>query len=266
MQEILSSQGKVDLNSVHKLQQQSLIVLLPLTQTYCSIFYPCNNMLHRFMHADAQAAHLTLQPAPWSPLSLPGPHKHPRGRLRAPGNDGQQVASAAKKISFFSLTQTTPAKRATDRSLLLAYFLLRNTSDFFVSVQFVCADLHSLLQPDAILHCVSSHLLLGMSQHQSEGMLSLPTGCMAQQNSNSHSQAGREKSGIKSQIFIAWIYYCLQTSFLTDQISQPWAQKQQNPAKPQDLSWKELGKVLLISHPMAPPDNFNNVHSPFTCI
>lgn len=193
MQEILSSQGKVDLNSVHKLQQQSLIVLLPLTQTYCSIFYPCNNMLHRFMHADAQAAHLTLQPAPWSPLSLPGPHKHPRGRLRAPGNDGQQVASAAKKISFFSLTQTTPAKRATDRSLLLAYFLLRNTSDFFVSVQFVCADLHSLLQPDAILHCVSSHLLLGMSQHQSEGMLSLPTGCMAQQNSNSHSQAGREK-------------------------------------------------------------------------
>lgn len=115
MQEILSSQGKVDLNSVHKLQQQSLIVLLPLTQTYCSIFYPCNNMLHRFMHADAQAAHLTLQPAPWSPLSLPGPHKHPRGRLRAPGNDGQQVASAAKKLPL----QKEPL---TDHSCLLTFF------------------------------------------------------------------------------------------------------------------------------------------------
>lgn len=113
MQEILSSQGKVNLNSVHKLQQQSLIVLLLLTQTHCSIFYPCNNMLHRFMHADAQAAHLTLHPAPWSPLLLPGPHKHPMGRQAQGSREWRPAGGFCYQKDQFLFTHTNyPCKKS----------------------------------------------------------------------------------------------------------------------------------------------------------
>lgn len=122
MQETLSSQDKVNLNSVHKFQQQSWIVLLRLTQTLCSFFYPCNSMLHSFMHADAQAAHLTLHPAPQSPLLLPGPHKHPWE-----GSELQEMTASnglllpKRSISFHSHKPPLQKEPMTNHSCLLSF-------------------------------------------------------------------------------------------------------------------------------------------------
>lgn len=88
----------------------------------CSFFYPCNSMLHSFMHADAQAAHLMLHPAPRSPLPLPGPHKHPWE-----GSELQEMTASSRlllpkrSISFHSPKSSLQKEPLANHSCLLSF-------------------------------------------------------------------------------------------------------------------------------------------------